>query len=169
MKKKTLSILLFVFSVLLIGAMVPSRIAITTSPSLDKRIFFVLKEAPIQGVEQGQYVMLDLRNTALSKEIWADVKGAAGEEKTARIVKRVTCRGGDILESRGNEYFCNGQHIGTAKDKTLSGRDTVKFKYNAAIPSGFLFVTGDHADSLDSKYFGLVPENKIEYVLVSIL
>jgi len=160
---------LFIFAVLLIGAMIPSRIAVTTSPSLEKRLFIILKKAPVRDIERGQYVMFDMKGFPISRETWAEIsENASGSERT-RVVKRVSCGPGDRLENRGNNYFCNGWLIGTAKDKTLSGRNTTKFEYNAFVPSGFLFVTGDHVDSLDSKYFGFVPESKVESVLISIL
>lgn len=77
--------------------------------------------------------------------------------------KRVMGLGGDAIAIRDGEVFVNGVSIGHLRSKTLDGKPLTPIHYET-IPSGFVFVVGDHPDSFDSRYeeFGLVHESHIQ-------
>lgn len=80
----------------------------------------------------------------------------------ASFVKRVTGVPGDIVERRENRVFVNGEYVGLAKSHDQKGKP-VEAGPVGEIPAGHMFVTGDHKDSLDSRYavIGFIPARRI--------
>lgn len=80
----------------------------------------------------------------------------------ASFVKRVTGVPGDVVERRHNEVFVNGRFVGIAKGYDQNGKP-VEAGPVGEIPPGHVFVTGDHKDSLDSRYavIGFISTNRI--------
>lgn len=80
----------------------------------------------------------------------------------ASFVKRVSGVPGDVVERRDNEVFVNGDFVGIAKSHDQKGKP-VEAGPLGEIPAGHVFVTGDHKDSLDSRYavIGFIPANRI--------
>jgi type IV secretory pathway protease TraF len=109
--------------------------------------------------------MIDLNEAVSIRELPAEVDREMRLSGTNKAIKRVACAAGAFLENRGNDYFCAGRYVGTAKDRSRGGGATHKYQHRDTIPIGYVFVTGDHADSYDSKYFGLVNTKDIESVL----
>ena len=93
--------------------------------------------------------------------------------KGMNIVKRVGCKEGDELLIEGKAYYClrkgEGKAIflGEAKERTRTGVKVNQFNpcsdnpCRVRVPSGHIFVIGDHKDSYDSRYFGWVPYERV--------
>ena len=138
-------------SALVFGVLLPGRIVVATSPSLDHRIFIVARSIP-EEIRRDDYVVFTVQSRYIKNG------------KPARLMKKVSCVAGDTLETRNREYLCNGEYLGTAKWHSLRGEPLDSFAYTGAVPEGKFFVTGQHVDSFDSRYLGFVERRKVEAV-----
>ncbi len=85
-----------------------------------------------------------------------------GKPDTPDIFKRNRCDEGDILTvDAAKRFFCNGEYLGAAKDYSRKGEKMQYFTFNGKIPPGSMFVMGEHPDSYDSRYFGLVDKSRV--------
>lgn len=86
-------------------------------------------------------------------------------EKKKYLVKRYIAGGGDTVEIREGELFVNGEPVSSPKVKRF-------FYYNRGdygpegmvvnIPEDSFYVLGDNsANSMDSRYWGFIPRNKL--------
>ncbi len=147
---------LFIMSVFLcLGMLIPTRIAVTLTPSLDKRIFFITFRSG-EDARRGDYVLIRKENLNPSGEILPEIRSTLERAGESSIIKRIACISGDTLNGGDMLYFCNGIFIGKAKEKTENGAPAPPFEFEGTIPEGYAFITGDHRDSYDSRYFGFV-------------
>lgn len=155
-RKQKAGLLIFFFVLVITGAMIPSRFAVTLSPSLDYRVFFL---SNFSTFEKGDYVLFYVRSEHI--------------EKPTMAIKKIACDEGETLiavEIGNKSYFCvprfahwfNHEYIGTAKEYSLKGEKLESFAFNGKIPKGYAFVVGQHKDSYDSRYFGLVRKSEIK-------
>ena len=134
------------------GMLIPSRFAVSITPSTEHRIFFLKKGPPTGELKKGAYVMLNIR----SKYV--------GHGTPYLVIKRIACTGGEVLNTVGRSFYCNGREIAVAKDLSLKGEDLPRFRYTGEIPSDSVFVTGQHRDSFDSRYFGFLRKTEVKAV-----
>ncbi|MBI5642621.1 MAG: S26 family signal peptidase [Deltaproteobacteria bacterium] len=129
----------------LIAWFIESHLLFTLTPSLSHRVYFMgnSKEA-----EKNDYVVFSLKGNRFVKD-------------NDKLLKRVSCAEGDILKTAGKEYFCNGLYLGAVKDFSLKGDRLENFIYDGVIGRRLLFVTGDHKDSYDSRYFGFIHKDQV--------
>ena len=77
-------------------------------------------------------------------------------------MKILGCNEGDLLTvDAEKKFYCNGDYLVRAKDYSLKGELLQHFVFNGTVPSGYMFVMGQHKDSYDSRYFGLVEKSRI--------
>lgn len=141
-----------------LGHSLASNLAITYGKSIDRTVFWKVKADKIK---HGDYVLVQTDTT----DIFA---------KGMLITKMVGCAPGEILEIKGDEYYCGEDYLGRAKNKSRTGISVTPFnpcgssycKYQ--VPEGQYFVTGTHKDSYDSRYFGPVSADKIVAKLLPI-
>lgn len=76
-----------------------------------------------------------------------------------QFVKKVGCVEGEHLYNVGRKFYCNGQYVGTAKEKDKKGNPAPLYNYNGIIEKGKFFAVGEMIDSYDSKYWGVVDNN----------
>ena len=141
---------LFIALIIVVGSQLPGRISVTLTPSLKHRVYWLAREP--DRVKRGDYVLFHYpeRVTRLARGEVSD------------LMKILGCDEGDILTVDGTKnYYCNGEYLVRAKDVSLNGERIENFKFNGPIPAGFMFVVGQHKDSYDSRYFGLVEKNRI--------
>lgn len=130
----------------------PSRFAVTLTPSTEHRVFF-LKKGPSTGeLKKGAYVMLDIRSEYVD------------HGTPHRVIKRIACAGGEELNVIGRNIYCNGREIAVAKNLSLKGEELPRFHYSGKIPLDAVFVTGQHRDSFDSRYFGFLKMEEVKAV-----
>lgn len=134
------------------GMLIPSRFAVTLTPSTEHRVFF-LKKGPSTGeLQKGVYVMLDIRSEYVD------------HGTPRRVIKRIACTARRELNVIGHDFYCDGREIAVAKDFSLKGKELPRFLYNGEIPSDAVFVTGQHRDSFDSRYFGFVRKTEVKAI-----
>ena len=134
------------------GMLIPSRFAVSITPSTEHRIFFLKKGPPTGELKRGAYVMFDIRSKYVD------------HETPHLVIKRIACTGGEVLNAVGRSFYCNGREIAVAKDLSLKGEDLPRFRYTGEIPSDSVFVTGQHRDSFDSRYFGFLRKTEVKAV-----
>ncbi len=133
---------------LIIVGLLPTHISVTLTPSLNHRVFFLIFNPDPESIAKGNYVLFNIGQKL--------IRQFADKKDTVKIMKIVGCTGGSVLKVEGKEYYCDGVLLGHAKDVTLAGRPLNHYVFNGSIPAGSLFVIGEHKDSFDSRYFGLV-------------
>lgn len=76
-------------------------------------------------------------------------------DKDLLYVKRVVGTSGDLVETKSNDLYINGERIIESSTESNSEYYTYYSKYK--LEKGQFFVIGDnHADSRDSRHYGLV-------------
>ncbi len=132
-----------------VAAWAESKLVTITSESIGLKLAF-RSEKPAQ---KGDYVNFTFSHPFIGN--------------TPRILtKRFSCGPGDELRSDENRhFFCNGEYLGIAKKRRMDGRPFDHFQWNGPIPPGKAFVTGDHPDSFDSRYWGFIDVDRLERVV----
>jgi len=139
--------LAFITVLLLVIFFIEKKLTVVFTESINATILWRTAETPNKG---------DYANYALDKK---HTKG-----RHLVITKKVQCVEGDMLVVRGKDYYCNGQWLGTAKEKTLKGKPLVAFQWSGIVPEGKVFFMGEHKDSWDSRYWGFAKLTDTEKV-----
>jgi len=147
---KRLAVYLAAVSALVFGLLLPGRIVVAISPSLDHRVFVVTKSFTPDEIRKDDYIMFTVRSHYIKNG------------KPSRLLKKVSCVTGERLETRTREYYCDGEYLGMAKWYSLKGEPVDAFVYSGTVPEGKLFVTGHHIDSFDSRYLGFIERRNVE-------
>ena len=151
-REKTLAIV--VLAALLVGAWLPERIIVSTSPSLHHRVFFLTKAK--NTIKTGDYLVFR------HKDVTFVHKGL--DQGNDRLIKMVGCCPGQILTSDADrKYFCNQRLLGKALDTDSKGRPLPLFQFAGPVPESSYFMVGTNPRSFDSKYFGFVHADDILY------
>ena len=163
--------IVFIFLLALViagGALIPSRFAVTLSPSVNHRIFFIAKYSAGDTVKIGDYVMVSFSSPLIENG------------KPQKVIKRVGCVAGEVLLNNDGEFSCyllgddekpscDGTFLGKAKEFSLKGEKLPVFSYAGVVPEGKMFLIGSHKDSYDSRYFGFVNVKDILYVAYPVI
>lgn len=143
---------LFLGSLIIAGMLIPSRFAVSLTPSTETRVFF-LKNGPSSAeLNKGAYVMFELRFKYIDKGV------------SHGVIKQIMCVEGDHLSRLANTFFCNGKKVAVTKSTSRAGAELPQFYFDGNIPAGFIFVAGRHKDSYDSRYFGLLKKEEVQTV-----
>ena len=143
------------------GAAIPNYFAVTTTPSLNKRIFFIVKSNQIEKIKKGDYVMFSLLKCKPESDLPAKLVRMIKDEGEDSQIKKIGCIAGEELKNIGNEFYCKNKLIAKAKEYSLGGERLKKFEFSEKIPEGNMFLVGDHVDSYDSRYFGFIKAKDI--------
>ena len=125
---------------------------ISTTDSLGRTVFWMTDSMAIKG---------DYGLFTFPPHPYITARGLEGQTFT----KIVACVGGDRLERYGQEVFCNGRFLATIKTLDSAGQPLPDSQLPETIPEGMAFMLGTHASSGDSRYFGLVPLDKVKKVI----
>ena len=151
-REKTLSVV--VLAALLVGAWLPSRIIVSTSPSLHHRVFFLVPN--LKKIKTGDYLVFRHMDTTFVN------KGLNTEND--RLIIKVGCSPGQILTDDADRlFFCNKKKLGKALDKDSEGRQLPQFIFSDPVPDDNFFMIGSDPRSFDSRYFGFVHADDILY------
>ena len=141
---------LAITSLLVAGTLLPYKISVTLTPSLKHRVYWLVRNP--DRVERGDYVLFHHKELVMK----------VGMKKSEEMLKVVGCDEGDLLTvDCQKRFYCNGEYLVQAKEFSLKGEPLRHFVFNGPVPNGFMFVMGQHKDSYDSRYFGLVEKSRI--------
>lgn len=144
--------------VLLVGMLIPGRISVTLTPSLNKRVFWMSEN--VKNIQRNDYVLFALDPSRLSADVSIPDEVRKGDKVQA--MKRVACVSGDRLKVDGQDYFCNNTFIGRSKSLSIKEKKLTPFIYDGIVPAGQVFLVGDHPDSYDSRYYGFIDRAMIQ-------
>jgi len=130
------------------GAQIPRHLTITKTQSVEPRVFWSTEIDESFVVEKDRYVRARVT-----------VNFPGHECNNCLIVKRVGCAPGSHLETKGEDFYCDGSFIGKAHRT-----DFVTF--DQLLTPEEVFLIGDNPRSYDSRYFGLVNTNAINAKLI---
>ncbi len=152
-REKTIALVFL--AALLTGLWLPTRIIVSTSESLDHRIFFMV-DHDIEKIKDGDYLVF---KHAHSTFIRPGIK-----RKEHLFTKQVGCSPGERLKRDENsQFFCEQTFLGNALTQDSKGRDLPHFSFNGPVPENNFFMVGTHPRSFDSKYFGFIHADEIKY------
>ncbi|MCM3420975.1 S26 family signal peptidase [Sphingopyxis alaskensis] len=144
-----------VLPIALAAALVLPRITLVMSPSIDA---WAVREAP-GPIARGDYVRFTLRHP---------IAGPA----PVSVTKLALCLPGDRLtkieipsrldpSAFDGRYFCNGNLLGTTLPRDHEGNRLAHMMWSGVVPPGMIYVGSHHPHGFDSRYFGLVPIEKL--------
>lgn len=147
MSPKEKTIALIVLAIMIVGSLLPARLIISVSDSLNKRVFLLIGYNAIQ---HGDYMVFkgEADKVAFAKPM---------DRPIDKIIKIVGCGPGETLTRNDrDEFFCNGALLGVALQKDSTGRPLPRFYFDGTVPANSYFMVGDNPRSFDSKYFGFI-------------
>jgi conjugal transfer pilin signal peptidase TrbI len=116
------------------------RIVLAHGESVPITVFWKLpRSLPVKG----DYVMFEISHPIIGP-------------RPTKLTKQLVCDAGDLLQLRGDAFWCNGVRLGGFITRTWDDKPLTPFAYDGQIPEGQAFVMGSHPRSLDSRYLGLV-------------
>jgi len=149
-------ICIVIILILIAGAAIPEYFAVTTTKSLNKRIFFIDRGRHVEKLKTGDYVMFSLLKSKKENDLPSKLVKMIEDDGGYSQIKRIGCSAGEELKNIGNDYYCDNKFIAKAKNYSLGGERLKKFEFSGRIPEGYIFLVGDHSDSYDSRYFGFI-------------
>ncbi len=151
--RRETSIAIVFLAALLLGLWLPTRIIVSTSASLDHRVFF-MTTPNIKRIKNGDYLVFRHDDTTF-------VRPGLHRQDQLYIKKVGCCPGETLKRDDSNHFLCGLTVIGKALKQDSTGRDLPQFNYNGEVPDNNYFVIGVHPRSFDSKYFGFVHADEI--------
>lgn len=151
--RRETSIAIVFFAALLLGLWLPTRIIVSTSASLEHRVFF-MTTPNITRIRNGDYLVFNHDDTAYVRP------GLHRHDQ--RYIKKVGCSPGQTLKKEdNNKFLCEETVIGEALQQDSRGRDLPQFSFSGEVPDNNYFMVGAHPRSFDSKYFGFIHADEI--------
>lgn len=120
-----------------------AKLGLNTTASLDGWLFLIVKNQPLE--RGGLYALMRPENSFYKKlDFFKIIKGVPG----------------DVVEKKGRAFFINGEPLGVAVEKSMSGQALVAAE-GGVIPDQYYFVWTPHERSFDSRYqeIGLIHES----------
>ena len=155
LNKRETTISVVFLAALLTGLWLPTRIIVSTSESLDHRIFFMVGH-DIGKIKDGDYLVFRHAHSTFIRP------GLSRKEHL--FTKQVGCSPGERLRRDENSRFiCDRRLLGKALVQDSKGRNLPQFSFNGPVPKNHFFMVGTHPRSFDSKYFGFIYADEIKY------
>ncbi|MEA2115267.1 MAG: S26 family signal peptidase [Thermodesulfobacteriota bacterium] len=146
---------LVVLAALLVGAWLPSRIIVSTSPSLQHRFFF-MTPVSTKNIKTGDYLVFKHKET--------DFVHKGLKEKNDHLIKEVGCSPSELLKNEANRLIsCNKKILGKSLERDSTGKPLPQFRFNGLVPRNNFFMIGSDPRSFDSRYFGFVHADNVLY------
>ena len=133
---------------LLLGLWLPQRISLSTSPSLNHRIYFLLRLSESDQTRTGDYIVFSHPDTGYIH------RGLSKDNDL--LIKMVGCTPGEKLTTQAGSIYCESSFLGTSLLRDGEGKTLPQFSYNGLIPANKYFMVGSHELSFDSRYFGFI-------------
>lgn len=155
LRRKYLITAAIALSVVLLGLCLPSHLLVSTSPSLDHRVFLRLALDGHEGRLKGEYLVFSHPGGAHIHQ--------GLHQGNDLLIKQVGCRPGEKLTIENRQVSCQGMPLGEQLETDGQGRQLPRFTYDGIVPPGKYFMIGSHERSYDSRYFGFIDEQQFRY------
>ena len=156
-------VLITLFTFLLVAALFFSfKIHFNVSDSVDG--FFYIKKS--DGFKKGDYIVLCPRSFSFVKDYYLDKvagHGSCGGSKS--LLKRVVAGEGDYYSLSGDGVYINGvlQPNSARIDPKFSVIPLPTAVINGVVTKNHVLILGDTPNSYDSRYYGVVSTEWIDY------
>lgn len=137
---------IFIVIILILTYIFNLNFGINKSNSAPKGVYLYLKP---EDLKKGDYIVFDIDKKWKNLTMFRNLKNIK-----VRFLKEIVAENGDNLEIRNNHLYVNGEDYGEYMDKIE--------KADLKIENGEYWVLSKEKNSLDSRYFGSVPKEKIE-------
>jgi conjugative transfer signal peptidase TraF len=154
LRRKDLASAAIALLVVLLGLWLPSHLLVSTSPSIDHRVFLRRALDGRQERLQGEYLVFSHPGGTHIHQ------GLQGNDL---LIKQVGCRPGEKLTMENGQVFCQGIPLVEQLETDGQGRKLPRFIYDGIVPPGKYFMIGSHERSYDSRYFGFIDEEQFRY------
>lgn len=152
-REKTIALVFL--AALLTGLWLPTRIIVSTSDSLDYRIFFMTTHDR-EKIKDGDYLVFRQARSPF-------IRLGLGKNEHL-FTKQVGCSPGEKLRrDETSRFFCGHIPRGKALLQDSQGRELPQFRFDGPVPENNFFMVGTHPRSFDSKYFGFIHADEIKY------
>ena len=128
-----------------------------------------LAQVTKQPLERGDIVVIEAPLGVKSGTNFAYYKDDSFMEKVGKLfkktlyIKRVIGLPGEHLVIDGDDIYINGEKLVENYANPDREKDPPDYDQDIEIPEGYVFCVGDNRDrSMDSRYFGLIPIEKVE-------
>ncbi len=98
-----------------------------------------------------------------------DHNGISKLREGVTLIKKVGCLPGQHLKVTMRQADCDGVKIGHIRHEAMDGRPITPALFDGIIPSGKVFLLGEHYYSYDSRYFGLVPYDWLQGTITALM
>ncbi len=164
LNKREKALAIVVLAALLVGVWLPERIIVSTSPSLNHRIFF-LTPVDTAKIKNGDYLVFKHKEDS-SKFVRKGLN-----QDNDRLIKEVGCSPGNLLFRENDGFYCTELStsekekifLGKALEKDGKGRTLPQFTFQGFVPEDNYFMVGTNPRSFDSRYFGFVHAGEFLY------
>ncbi len=131
-------------TLLFLGHEIPKHLMFSITNSIGYRLFYYQDFSQKDyEIKKGDYVVFSIDSTYIP------------DCHPCNVVKRIGCVAGEYLYSTDTRsYFCSDSFLGVAKTESKKGEPVDPFIYDGPVPDGYIFASGGHKDSYDSRYFG---------------
>lgn len=133
----------------LIGRELPSHLSVALTPSMDHRVYWLVRGVSPESVQKNDLIMFKM-TTPLLQGMSTDI-----------AIKRVSCVAGEHVRVEQRDIYCEDEFLGTAKQVSKKGTPLPVTEFRGEVPTGKLMVSAPHRDSLDSRYFGPIGRDEI--------
>ena len=154
--KNALCIVFGLGALIYAGAVIPSRLSISTTNSVGYHFFYCKKKFKTKELKKDTMVIIPLY-TKLIENCWPCL-----------ATKYIRCDEGDLLNAQNGSFFCNNIYLGSSKTHSKKGESLNSFNYDGIIPENQFFAMGTCIDSYDSKYMGLINKNDVKAIAIPV-
>ena len=147
-------VLVIVLCAVLVGTTLPGRLIVSTSPSLNHRIFFIMSATHLK---TGDTVVF--RHKITEPKL---IKKTLNPNKD-QFIKKIGCASGQTLRRVDKMFYCESNWLVEVLAKDSKGDVLPQFKFAGVVPANNYFMVGDNPRSYDSRYFGYVHADEILY------
>ncbi len=140
-------VLASVLGAVLVGISLPGHLIVSTSPSLNHRIFFLSKAVHLK---TGDTVVF--KHKIVEPKL---VKKTLNPNKD-QFIKIIGCSPGEHLKRDHDIFYCQGKKLGKALAQDSKGDKLPQFYFDGKVPENSYFMIGQNPRSYDSKYFGFI-------------
>jgi signal peptidase I/conjugal transfer pilin signal peptidase TrbI len=147
----------------MVGGLLPGRVSVTLSPSVKHRVWWL--DPDLSRIHRGDYVLFAF---PLERYRGARFPESVRSGDVLHAIKRVGCDEGETVIRKDRDFYCGEEFLGQARERSNEGELLIPAEVAGAVLPGKVFLVGDHPDSFDSRYYGLIDKSSFRFRAVGI-